>query len=87
MGMLSPAARRRLIGTAIVVFWVAMMGVQVHREFGGRGIIVRHPARVVLPHPGESWLGVLIGRPASRHRAPRDPTGGSRRARRFHAAP
>ena len=50
-----------MIGGVIVAFWVAMMGVLVHREFGGRGVIARRPAKVVLPHPGETWLGVLIG--------------------------
>jgi transglutaminase-like putative cysteine protease len=61
MGVLSPTARRRLIGGAIVVFWLVMMGVLVYREFGGRTIIARRTGKVVLPHPGETWLGVLIG--------------------------
>lgn len=50
-----------MIGGVIVAFWVVMLGVLLHREFGGRAIIARRPAKVVLPRPGESWLGVLIG--------------------------
>jgi len=52
--------RRCLIGGAIVAFWLAMTGVLIHRQFQGRAILPRHPARVVVPRPGESWLAVEV---------------------------
>jgi hypothetical protein len=61
MGVVSPAARRRLIGGAIVLFWLVMLGVLLHREMGGRGILARRPVAPRLPRAGESWLGVFVG--------------------------
>jgi hypothetical protein len=61
MGAISPAARRRLIGGAIVLFWLVMLGVLLHRELGGRGILARRPVLGRLPQAGESWFGVLVG--------------------------
>jgi len=61
MRTISPAARRRLIGGAIVLFWLAMLGVLLHREMGGRGVLPRRPAAATLPQAGESWLGVFVG--------------------------
>jgi hypothetical protein len=61
MGALSPVARRRLIGGAIVLFWLVMLGVLLHRELGGHGILARRPAAATLPRAGESWLGVFVG--------------------------
>ena len=61
MGALSPVARRRLIGGAIVVFWLVMLGVLLHREMGRRGILARGPVLTRLPQAGESWLGLFVG--------------------------
>jgi hypothetical protein len=61
MGAISPATRRRLFGGAIVLFWLVMLGVLVHRELGGRGILARRPALARVPHAGESWLGLFVG--------------------------
>ena len=61
MGTFSPRAKRWVIGAAIVAFWVAMTGALIHRQLGGRPLIPRRPARVVVPRPGESWLEVLLG--------------------------
>lgn len=61
MGAISPEVRRRLIGGAIVLFWLVMLGVLLHREMGGRGVLLRRPAVSIPPRAGESWLGVLVG--------------------------
>ncbi len=57
----SAAAKRRVLGAAIVAFWLVMTGALIHRQLGGRPLLPRRPARVVVPRPGESWLEVLIG--------------------------
>jgi hypothetical protein len=61
MGAFSPTARRRLIGGAIVLFWLVMLGVLLHRELGGRGVPPRRPPASTPPRTGESWMGVLVG--------------------------
>ena len=61
METVTPAARRRLIGGAIVLFWLVMLGVLVHRELGGRVVLSRRPASSTPPRAGESWMGVLVG--------------------------
>jgi len=49
-----------MVGGAIVAFWLVMAGALIHRQLGGRAILPRRPARVVVPRPGESWLAVEI---------------------------
>ncbi len=61
MGTRSPEARRRLIGGAIVLFWLVMFGVLLHRELGGRGMLSRRSVQARIPKAGESWFGVLTG--------------------------
>lgn len=53
-----------MIGGAIVVFWLAMTGVLLHRELGEHAVLGRRPLSPRLPHAGESWLGIeLAGKP------------------------
>jgi hypothetical protein len=61
METMSPAAKRRLVGAAIVGFWLVMLGVLVGRQLKGRGLLARAATPAAAARSAERWLAIEAG--------------------------
>ena len=55
-----PTSRRRLLGAAIVLFWLAMMGLLAQRELGGRKVTAATPEGPRRPAPQTLFLALEL---------------------------
>jgi hypothetical protein len=61
MGRIPSRAKRRLVGAAIVGFWLVMLGVLAGRQLKGRGFFEHAAAPAAAARSGERWLAIEAG--------------------------